>query len=75
MSAAAPSFLLALGVRTSESFSLTRRVVARKNQRNDMTKIKVAQFGLGPIGIETLKLAAAKSWAEIVGGIEAMASR
>ena len=33
-------------------------------------KIKVAQFGLGPIGLETLKLAATKSWAEIVGGID-----
>ncbi len=35
-----------------------------------MSKIKVAQFGLGPIGIETLKLAATKPWAEIVGGID-----
>jgi 2,4-diaminopentanoate dehydrogenase len=33
-------------------------------------KIKVAQFGLGPIGLETLKLAATKPWAEIVGGID-----
>ena len=33
-------------------------------------KIKLAQFGLGPIGLETLKLAATKSWAEIVGGID-----
>jgi len=33
-------------------------------------KIKIAQFGLGPIGIETLKLAATKSWTEIVGGID-----
>lgn len=32
--------------------------------------IKVAQFGLGPIGLETLKLAAIKPWAEIVGGID-----
>lgn len=32
--------------------------------------MKVAQFGLGPIGLETLKLAATKSWAEIVGGID-----
>src|SRR5436190_22342976 len=35
-----------------------------------MTPIKVAQFGLGPIGIETLKLAAGKPWAQIVGGID-----
>jgi len=33
-------------------------------------KIRIAQFGLGPIGIEALKLLATKSWAEIVGGID-----
>ncbi len=33
-------------------------------------KIKVAQFGLGPIGLETLKLAATTPWAEVVGGID-----
>jgi 4-hydroxy-tetrahydrodipicolinate reductase len=33
-------------------------------------KIKIAQFGLGPIGLETLKLAARKPWAEIVGGVD-----
>jgi hypothetical protein len=32
--------------------------------------IKIAQFGLGPIGIESLKLAAAKPWVNIVGGID-----
>ena len=35
-----------------------------------MNKIKIAQFGLGPIGIETLKLASTKPWAEIIGGID-----
>ena len=35
-----------------------------------MQKIKVAQFGLGPIGIESIKLAAEKSWIEVVGGID-----
>ena len=35
-----------------------------------MEKIKIAQFGLGPIGIETLKLAATKPWVEIIGGID-----
>jgi 4-hydroxy-tetrahydrodipicolinate reductase len=35
-----------------------------------MHKIKIAQFGLGPIGLETLKLAAARPWAEIIGGID-----
>ena len=33
-------------------------------------KIKIAQFGLGPIGIEALKLAASKPWAEIVGAVD-----
>jgi 4-hydroxy-tetrahydrodipicolinate reductase len=35
-----------------------------------MSKMKVAQFGLGPIGIETIKLAASKPWVEVVGGID-----
>src|SRR5262249_33132846 len=34
------------------------------------TRIRIAQFGLGPIGLETLKLAATRPWAEIVGGID-----
>lgn len=33
-------------------------------------KIKIAQFGLGPIGIESLRLAATKPWADIVGGVD-----
>ncbi len=33
-------------------------------------KIKIAQFGLGPIGLETLKLAATKPWAQVVGGVD-----
>ncbi len=32
--------------------------------------MKIAQFGLGPIGLETLKLAATKPWAQIVGAID-----
>jgi len=35
-----------------------------------MRKLKIAQFGLGPIGLETLNLAATKPWAEIVGAID-----
>lgn len=35
-----------------------------------MTPIKVAQFGLGPIGLETIKLAAGKPWATVVGAID-----
>lgn len=33
-------------------------------------KIRIAQFGLGPIGLETLKLAATKPWAEVIGGVD-----
>src|SRR5215218_4166628 len=33
-------------------------------------KVKVAQFGLGPIGIESVKLAAEKDWIDVVGGID-----
>jgi hypothetical protein len=33
-------------------------------------KLKIAQFGLGPIGIETVKAAAQKPWAEVIGGID-----
>jgi len=32
--------------------------------------ISIAQFGLGPIGLESLKLAAAKPWANIVGAVD-----
>ncbi len=35
-----------------------------------MKKIKVIQFGLGPIGIESLKLAASQSWLEVTGGVD-----
>jgi len=35
-----------------------------------MNQIKIAQFGLGPIGVESLKLVASKPWAKIVGAID-----
>lgn len=35
-----------------------------------MKRIRVAQFGLGPIGIEALKLAATQPWLEIVGAVD-----
>lgn len=36
-----------------------------------MTKqLKVAQFGLGPIGISCINLASEKSWAQVVGGVD-----
>jgi 4-hydroxy-tetrahydrodipicolinate reductase len=33
-------------------------------------KFQIAQLGLGPIGVATLKLAATKPWAEVIGGID-----
>lgn len=35
-----------------------------------MDKIKFAQFGLGPIGLESLRHAAAQPWLEIVGAVD-----
>jgi hypothetical protein len=35
-----------------------------------MKRIKVAQFGLGPIGVEALKLAVQQPWLEIVGAVD-----
>ena len=40
------------------------------NRMDRQMKIKIAQFGLGPIGVETLKLAVTKPWARIVGGVD-----
>lgn len=33
-------------------------------------KIKIAQFGMGPIGVECIKLASTKPWAHIVGAVD-----
>src|SRR4051812_7274419 len=35
-----------------------------------MNTIKVAQFGLGPIGISCINLAAEKAWVQVVGGVD-----
>lgn len=35
-----------------------------------MKKIRIVQFGLGPIGLETLRLVADKPWGEIAGAID-----
>lgn len=35
-----------------------------------MKRIKVAQFGLGPIGVEALKLAAQQPWLEVIGAVD-----
>jgi len=35
-----------------------------------MKKVKVAQFGLGPIGLESLRHAAQQPWIEIVGAVD-----
>jgi 2,4-diaminopentanoate dehydrogenase len=32
--------------------------------------IKIAQFGVGPIGLESLKLAATRPWARVVGAVD-----
>jgi 4-hydroxy-tetrahydrodipicolinate reductase len=40
-----------------------------------MKRIKVAQFGLGPIGIEALRLAAQQPWLEIVGAVDNAATK
>ena len=34
------------------------------------SKVKIAQFGLGPIGVACLKLAASCEWARVIGAIE-----
>lgn len=33
-------------------------------------KVRIAQFGLGSIGVECLRLVAEKPWAELVGGVD-----
>jgi 4-hydroxy-tetrahydrodipicolinate reductase len=45
-------------------------IIPIRHENEKQMKIKVAQFGLGPIGMECLKLAASKSWSEIVGGVD-----
>ena len=35
-----------------------------------MKRIKVVQFGLGPIGVESLRFAASQPWIEIVGAVD-----
>ncbi|MBI2513502.1 MAG: dihydrodipicolinate reductase [Opitutae bacterium] len=35
-----------------------------------MKRIKVAQFGLGPIGVESLRFAAQQPWLEVVGAVD-----
>jgi hypothetical protein len=34
------------------------------------SRIRIAQFGLGPIGLATLKEVSTKSWAEVIGAVE-----
>jgi len=41
----------------------------------EIKPIQVAQFGLGPIGLESLKLAATKSWLEVIGGVDLAADK
>jgi len=42
----------------------------RSRSGSQGNKIKIAQFGLGLIGIEAMKLAATKPWAQVVGGVD-----
>lgn len=35
-----------------------------------MSRTRIAQFGLGPIGLAALRLAATKPWIQVVGGID-----
>jgi hypothetical protein len=49
---------------------LNESIIQLTDENETKMKLKVAQFGLGPIGIETLKLVASKNWAEVVGGID-----
>ena len=68
MNCAGPAVTIAAHV-----FALSLQTLAPSGNCNTMKKtpkIKLAQFGLGPIGLETLKLAATKPWAEVVGGID-----
>jgi len=44
--------------------------VTQPGDQQRVDTIKIAQFGLGPIGLECLRLAAEKPWASIVGGID-----
>jgi 4-hydroxy-tetrahydrodipicolinate reductase len=41
-----------------------------RDENETKMKIKIAQFGLGPIGLETLKLAVTKPWVQVVGGVD-----
>jgi 4-hydroxy-tetrahydrodipicolinate reductase len=40
------------------------------NSKDRQMKIKIAQYGLGPIGVETLKLAVMKPWVKVVGAVD-----
>lgn len=47
---------------------LPKNELAISNKKGQ--RIKIAQFGLGMIGIESIRLAATKPWAEIVAGVD-----
>jgi hypothetical protein len=44
--------------------------VSIRAPRREQQRVRIAQFGLGIIGIEAIKLAATKPWAQVVGGID-----
>jgi hypothetical protein len=53
-----------------QSQRLNQLSEALEAKRDQGRKIRVVQFGLGMIGIESLKLAALKPWVEIVGAVD-----
>ena len=53
--------------RTSDT---KRKPAASTSSRDGRAPIRIAQFGLGPIGVESLRLLANKPWAKIVGGVD-----
>lgn len=54
-----------------DSFSpVIKAIPQRDHTDTPAQRIRVAQFGLGPIGIETIRLLSRRSWCEIVGGVD-----
>jgi 4-hydroxy-tetrahydrodipicolinate reductase len=51
-------------------FVFSAFIIPMRVENKIKMKIKVAQFGLGPIGMECLKLAASKPWIDVAGGID-----
>jgi 4-hydroxy-tetrahydrodipicolinate reductase len=50
--------------------STQRKSAPAPTTRQGRAPIRIAQFGLGPIGVESLRLLANKPWAKVVGGVD-----